>query len=176
MTTGFTIPSFLCPQESLQITNTSLGNISSWAWTFDNGSSFNGANPPPQSYITQDQTYTAIITQIITNAYGCSDTLQKSLQIINNCFIAVPNAFTPNGDGLNDYLYPLNAYKAIDLKFSVYNRFGQRLFYSTDWTRKWDGTFKQRPADPGTYVWTLTYINTDDGRKVDQKGTVLLIR
>jgi len=176
MTTGFTIPSFLCPQETLQITNTSLGNISSWAWTFDNGSSFSGANPPPQSYITQDQIYTAIITQIITNTYGCSDTLQKSLQIINNCFIAVPNAFTPNGDGLNDYLYPLNAYKAIDLKFSVYNRFGQRIFYSTNWTRKWDGTFKERPADPGTYVWTLTYINTDDGRKVDQKGTVLLIR
>lgn len=176
MTTGFTIPSFLCPQESLQITNTSQGNISAWQWTFDNGSNYSGSNPPPQQYIPQDLIYTAVITQIITNAYGCSDTLEKTIKIINNCFIAVPNAFTPNGDGLNDYLYPLNAYKALDLSFSVYNRFGQRLFHTKDWTRKWDGTFKERPCDPGTYVWTLFYTDADNGRKVELKGTAVLIR
>lgn len=176
MSAGFNIPAFLCPQDALNITNTSLGNISSWQWSFDNGSTFNGQNPPAQYYPTRDVIYNATITQIITNPYGCSDTLSKVIRIINNCYIAVPNAFTPNGDGLNDYLYPLNAYKALDLTFCVYNRFGQLIYRTNDWTRKWDGQFKGRDADPGTYVWTLTYTHADDGRRIEQKGTVILIR
>jgi len=96
--------------------------------------------------------------------------------VINNCFIAVPSAFTPNADGLNDFLYPLNAYKAADLSFSVYNRFGQRIFFTRDWTNKWDGTFRGQGADPGTYVWVLSYLNTDTNKRVDQKGTTVLIR
>ena len=96
--------------------------------------------------------------------------------LINNCFIAVPSAFTPNSDGLNDFLYPLNAYKAVGLSFSVYNRFGQRLFYTNDWIKKWDGTFKGQGADPGTYVWVLTYTDRDTNKRVEQKGTTVLIR
>ncbi len=88
----------------------------------------------------------------------------------------MPSAFTPNGDGMNDYLYPLNAYKALDLSFSVFNRFGQRIFFTRDWTNKWDGSFKGQGADPGTYVWMLTYIHSDTNLKVEQKGTVILIR
>jgi len=79
-------------------------------------------------------------------------------------------------DGLNDFLYPLNAYKARDLKFSVFNRFGQRIFHTADWTRKWDGRFKGQPADPGTYVWMLSYIDADTGRRIEQKGSTVLIR
>jgi gliding motility-associated-like protein len=88
----------------------------------------------------------------------------------------VPSAFTPNFDGLNDYLYPVNAYKAQDLHFSVYNRFGQRVFNSNNWTKKWDGTFKGKKADAGTYVWMLQYYNPDLNQKIEQKGTVVLIR
>jgi gliding motility-associated-like protein len=98
------------------------------------------------------------------------------IKVVNNCYIAVPSAFTPNGDGLNDFLYPLNAYKAKDLNFSVYNRFGQRLFVTTNWTNKWDGTFKGQGVETGTYVWMLTYTNSDTNKKVEQKGTAILIR
>jgi hypothetical protein len=58
----------------------------------------------------------------------------------------------------------------------VYNRFGQRLFYTQDWTNKWDGSFKGQGADPGTYVWILQYTNIDTNLKVEQKGSVILIR
>ncbi|MGC4104547.1 MAG: gliding motility-associated C-terminal domain-containing protein [Ferruginibacter sp.] len=95
---------------------------------------------------------------------------------MGNCYIAVPNAFTPNGDGLNDYLYPLNAYKAKDLIFKVYNRFGQLVFQTTNWMIRWDGTFKGQGADPATYVWILQYTNIDTGKRIEQKGTSILIR
>ena len=90
--------------------------------------------------------------------------------------VYIPNAFTPNGDNLNDFLYPVNAYKADNLEFSVYNRVGQRVFHSTDWTKKWDGTINGNPQDAGVYVWTLKYTNHDTGKKVFQKGSTVLIR
>jgi gliding motility-associated-like protein len=113
---------------------------------------------------------------IVTNNIGCSDTAVQIVKVVGNCYIAVPNAFTPNNDGLNDYLYPLNAYKATGLIFKVYNRFGQVLFSTTNWTNKWDGTFKGQGADPGTYVWILQYTNKDTGKRVEQRGSTILIR
>jgi gliding motility-associated-like protein len=95
---------------------------------------------------------------------------------VYSCFIAVPSAFTPNGDGKNDFLYPLKAYKSSSLSFGVYNRFGQRLFYTNDWQRKWDGKYKGLPQVPGTYVWVLEYLNLESNKQVYEKGTTILIR
>jgi gliding motility-associated-like protein len=79
-------------------------------------------------------------------------------------------------DGRNDYLYPLNAYKTSDLRFTVYNRYGQRMFETRDWTLKWDGTINGVKQPSGTYVWVLTYIDTETGQKIARKGTTVLIR
>ncbi|MEP7165130.1 MAG: gliding motility-associated C-terminal domain-containing protein [Ferruginibacter sp.] len=173
----FEITSLVCPGDKAVIKNTTVGNvISNWSWDLGNGNTSNVKDPPPQTYNVQNASYGVLVKLIVTNNYGCQDSAFQKISIINNCYIAVPSAFTPNGDGLNDYLYPLNAYKAFNLDFTVYNRFGQRLFHTKDWTNKWDGTFKGQGADPGTYVWILTYINTDTGKRVEQKGTTVLIR
>jgi gliding motility-associated-like protein len=173
----FEISSLVCPGDKAFIKNMTVGNvISSWSWDFGNGNSSNLKDPPPQTYPLQNSNYGVLVKLIVTNNYGCKDTSIQKISIINNCYIAVPSAFTPNADGLNDYLYPLNAYKAINLSFSVYNRFGQRLFYTNDWTKKWDGTFKGQGTDPGTYVWVLSYTNKDTNKQVEQKGTTILIR
>ena len=68
------------------------------------------------------------------------DTVVHIVKSVNNCYIAVAQRFfTPNGDGHNDYLYPLNAWKATDLLFRVFNRNGELVFETRDWTNKWDG-------------------------------------
>ncbi|MDE3144151.1 MAG: gliding motility-associated C-terminal domain-containing protein, partial [Bacteroidota bacterium] len=106
----------------------------------------------------------------------CYKSFKNNITVLPNCYIAVPSAFTPNGDGLNDYLYPLNAYKADHLIFRVFNRFGQIVFETRDWTVKWDGTYKSLQQPSGTYVWTLDYTDMDTGKKVSKKGTTVLIR
>jgi gliding motility-associated-like protein len=113
---------------------------------------------------------------IVTNSIGCKDTVINTITVASNCYIAIPKAFSPNGDGLNDYLYPTNAYKATSLLFRVYNRSGQLVFETRDWANKWDGTYKGNPQDPGTYVWMLNYTNIDTGKAIAQKGTTVLIR
>lgn len=169
-------PEFVCPNDPVLFFDKSEGTVTSYNWTFGNGSSSALQNPPAQTYPIPSTTRDETVVLTIRNSFGCEDTAAHKIKVVNNCYIAVPSAFTPNGDGLNDFLFPLNAYKAKELSFSVYNRFGQRIFFTRDWTNKWDGTFKGQGADVGTYVWVLTYTNIDTGKRVEQKGTSILIR
>jgi gliding motility-associated-like protein len=116
------------------------------------------------------------LLRVNNSATGCSDSSYQTVTAIPNCYIAVPSAFTPNGDGKNDYLYPLNAYKTSHLTFRVFNRYGQLIFETHDWTMKWDGTINGTKQPPGTYVWYLDYTDSDTNKKVFLKGTTTLIR
>jgi gliding motility-associated-like protein len=169
-------PQFVCPNEPVIFANQTEGTVSSYNWTFGNGNTSVLQNPPAQTYPVPTRTYDQQVRLIVSNSFGCSDTAFHTLKVVNNCYIAVPSAFTPNNDGLNDYLYPLNAYKALNLTFSVFNRFGERVYFTRNWLQKWDGTYKGQGCDPGTYVWMLQYTHLDTGQKIEQKGTVILIR
>ncbi len=175
----FEITNLVCPGDLATIKNNTTGNfITGWNWIFGNGNTSSLKDPSSQTYSNPSLGTVAKIPVLLIahNSFGCNDTAVKYIQVVNNCYIAVPTAFTPNGDGINDYLYPLNAYKALNLQFSIYNRFGQRIFYTNNWTNKWDGKINGQPADMGTYVWVLSYIHADTHKHVFQKGTSILIR
>lgn len=172
---AFEASSFVCPNEQATFINNSTGNLVSWRWDFGNGIISNSPSPSPQSYTVPRYTTNVFPRLIVQNNRGCSDTAIQKIVVPNSCYIAVPNAFTPNNDGLNDELYPLNAYKATDLLFRVFNRVGQLVFETRDWTKRWDGRFKGQPADLGTYVWILTYTHIETGKRVNQKGTTILL-
>ncbi len=173
----FDVSALVCPGSKAVFTNKTLGTIIDWKWTIGNGNILSVKDPAPQTYVPFIQTdYTALPQLIAENNFGCYDTTMMPVKVVYSCFITVPTAFTPNGDGLNDYLYPLKAYKSTNLTFSIYNRFGQRVFYSTSWLNKWDGTYRGLKQDPGTFVWMLDYINTESGKHVFEKGTSILIR
>jgi gliding motility-associated-like protein len=94
-----------------------------------------------------------------------------------NCEIFIPNAFTPNNDGLNDFFKPTVKCLAADFQFRVFNRYGQKVFETMDKKDKgWSGKIKQEPAANGTYTWTLQYRNPNTKKMISQRGTVFLIR
>jgi gliding motility-associated-like protein len=173
---SFSVPDFACPSDTIQFIDNSIGRIKNWNWDFSNGQKSNLQIPPVQIYPTGSSIMYYPIRLTVTDSIGCSDTTYRAIQVAPNCYIAVPSAFTPNGDGLNDYLYPLNAYKATDLLFRVYNRFGQMIFETKDWTAKWDGTYKSIPQASGTYVWSLEFTEPNTHKRIAQKGTTVLIR
>lgn len=172
----FEVTGLICPEDFAVIKNNSIGNITNWNWEYGNGATSNLEDPLPYQFPVYQNTYESLVTLVTTNNYGCKDTARQSVKVVNNCRIEVPSAFTPNSDGLNDFLYPLNAYKSRELSFAIYNRFGQQMFFTRDWQQKWDGTFNGRPAETGTYVWFLKYIDTDTGRQINRKGSSILIR
>jgi gliding motility-associated-like protein len=91
------------------------------------------------------------------------------------CDIWVPNAFTPNGDGVNDKFRVLgNVGRTEAFGFSIYNRWGERIFHTSDRYQGWDGNHSGVPAPVGTYVYVVEY--NLGGKPVVQKGSFHLVR
>jgi gliding motility-associated-like protein len=177
MNAHFLYPEILCPQDKAVFTDSSTGKIISWNWDFGNGNGSTLQNPLPEAYppvTIGSKMYK--IRLIVENNIHCFDTAVYQMKVVNSCIIDVPNAFTPNGDGRNDYLYPLNAWKATNLKFNIYNRYGQLVFSTNNWTKKWDGRINGALQSSGVFVWLLQYTLIDTGEKINKRGTTVLIR
>lgn len=173
---AFDVDEYICPEDSVLYNDRSTGRIISWNWSFGNGATSNYQLPEKVKYTPPMTNETYHVQLVVTDDIGCRDTTGKRVTVVTSCYIAVPNAFTPNGDGLNDFLYPINAYKAENMVFRVFNVYGQKMFETRDRHAKWDGTIHGIPQQSGTYVWTLEYRHTDIGQNFNLKGTTLLIR
>ena len=86
----------------------------------------------------------------------------------------IPNAFTPNGDGINDRLC-FNADIVTEFRISIFNRWGQCVYQSTDAAECWDGTFRNAPCLPGVYTYTC-HIRCHNKVESDIKGDITIIR
>ena len=142
---------------------------------------------PPVNNHTYLWSTGATTSQIYTDTYssnytltadnnGCKGIDAMHIKVLPVCLIKVPNAFTPNRDGLNDELKALNADLAKNFSFKVFNRVGQLVFSTNNPLAGWNGIFKGNPASMGTYVWMLSYIDPWNGNAVRQKGTSILLR
>ncbi len=89
-----------------------------------------------------------------------------------------PNAFTPNGDGVNDTYQPLFACPVITTNFAIYNRWGEQVFASKDPQAGWDGMVNGEPAAADVYGWRLEYEALRDNQRqtITEKGEVNLLR
>ncbi|MDP4260881.1 MAG: gliding motility-associated C-terminal domain-containing protein, partial [Bacteroidota bacterium] len=176
VTVDFAAPETICPGDTVIFVNNSKGPIDTWQWSFGNGNTSIVQTPPAQVYPTTGIETLYTVSLIAGNANGCQATATQTVKVLSNCIIAVPTAFTPNNDGLNDYLYPLNALKAENLDFKVFDRWGQMVFHSTDWRQKWDGKINGVQQATNVYIWTLDYTLKDSKQKFSLKGTTTLIR
>jgi hypothetical protein len=142
----------------------------------------NGINWTPDAYLDnpniktpkasppKDTTYTLAVT----NKSGCivKDSVRVLLQ---PDVLLVPTGFSPNGDGNNDKLYPLN--KNIEkVRFQVYNRWGEQVFLTEQVGEGWDGTYKGVLQDIGTFVWQAEYKMIKGTKVLSATGNTTLIK
>jgi gliding motility-associated-like protein len=120
-------------------------------------------------------------TLTATTAEGCSDSSRVSLQLALDKFIYIPNAFSPNGDGRNDYfeLFPGCGVERI-LRFQIYNRWGSLLFDAPSFnphqgTYRWDGYFRTEALNTSVYTWLVEVLYLDGTREL-LSGDVQLVR
>jgi gliding motility-associated-like protein len=127
--------------------------------------------PNPVAVLTDDIVYTVTVS----DAVGCRGTAKIKVKVYKGPAIYVPNAFTPNGDGLNDALKAIViGFKSFD-HFTVFNRWGQQVFSTGNAANSWDGSFKGLLQNSGTFVWVAR--GTDyTGKIVELRGTTILIR
>ncbi len=106
---------------------------------------------------------------------GCVTVDTQSVKILKELKIFVPSAFTPNNDGLNDFLRPLPIGIKEFTYFRIYNRWGQLLFELKSGSRGWDGTIKGKAQPNQVVIWMAEGIGLDN-RIYRQSGTSVLLR
>lgn len=116
-----------------------------------------------------------LIEQIVINEYGCVDTSSQVVKIIPFTTVYVPNTFTPDGNKFNNVFSPI-ILDASYFELRIFNRWGEEVFYSTDPAISWDGTYKNEPAQDGSYTYKLIYREYDGGTNIEINGHLNLIR
>lgn len=111
----------------------------------------------------------------VTNDAGCTDTDTVYIKINMSSDIFVPTAFTPNGDGKNDIFKPIFSPQFTLEKFTIYNRWGQEIFATSEISKGWDGKINGQLQNSGTYIWKMSLLGRYKN-KVEKSGTVVLIR
>ncbi|HEX5652463.1 MAG TPA: gliding motility-associated C-terminal domain-containing protein, partial [Chitinophagaceae bacterium] len=112
-----------------------------------------------------------------TDSDGCTnfDTITVKVDNVNKGGYLMPSGFTPNNDGLND-CYGVKYWGVIgEIEFSIFNRWGERVFYSKDRGKCWDGTYKGIKQDSGVFVYMIR-AKTNCDNEVFRKGSFVLIR
>ena len=159
------------PMQGLpvQLENASM-NAWSYTWSFGDGNGSFLVNPT-HTY-TQPGPYE--ITLIATDQKGCIDSISKWIEIAPERYIYLPNSFTPDDDGLNDYFYGRFT-GLMSARFYIYNRWGDEVFFSDELNFVWDAKFEGIPVQDGTYTWYLIY-EIEKGIYEDLSGHVNVIR
>lgn len=124
-----------------------------------------------KAVIVSPGTYYATVT-----INGCSNS--DSVNVANDCYVDIPNVFTPNGDGVNDYFFPRQLLSSGLTSFSmqVYNRWGQLLFESNTLNGAgWDGTYNGKEQPQGVYVYVID-ATFRDGQHEHHQGNVTVLR
>jgi gliding motility-associated-like protein len=122
---------------------------------FDNGYSATDSSMVTTAFLTSG---THTIYQIVTNEFACTDTAYATVFVEGMTTIFVPNAFTPDGDGLNEYFRPV-AYDVSNFEFLIFNRWGEIIFQTNDPNNPgWNGTRKDGKICPiDVYVYQVNY-------------------
>lgn len=116
------------------------------------------------------------VTLLVRNQYGCTDTTSTVVRTEACCDIYVPNAFTPNNDGMNDLFLPVLSPLQKIVSFQIYDRFGKLVYHYKLNSKGWDGKYPNGDyASNDVYMYLLEY-TCDDGKNYKEKSDVTLLR
>lgn len=160
--------------NAVSFTNQSTGYESGIWWDFGDNTPISNTFSPNHEY-TNPGTY--IVTLVVENAAGCTDTMRQSLVVKPEFYFYIPNAFTPNQDGINETFNGRGTGFAV-YSMSIFNRWGQEIFTTESLTDDWDGTDGNNeiaPIDVYTYVVKIK-ITPDEDKQMIYRGMVALVR
>lgn len=150
----------LCPGNVINIT---VSGYKDYLWS-------NNQTTATASIQTIGEYYLAV-----TDFNNCKGKDTITIQRTDCIPIGIPNAFTPNNDGLNDIFKPTIFQSVQDYHFYIYNRSGQQVFETRTYGKGWDGKYHGKDQPAGTYVYRIVYTNVL-GYESENNGTMLLLR
>ncbi|MBL7954933.1 MAG: gliding motility-associated C-terminal domain-containing protein, partial [Flavobacteriales bacterium] len=175
------IPSFTYSPDTIVVTNAevnflnlSSSNAVSFAWTFGEEDESTAENPTYTFPGVLGAIYNVCLTAYDAN--GCSNTACLPIPIYDVLAVHVPNAFTPNGDGINDEFLPIfNVPQVKDYEFLVFNRWGEQIFGTNLPGKPWDGRYGGVVSQVDVYVWKLICKDAITGDLIERIGHVTIV-
>ncbi|MDB5229564.1 MAG: cell surface protein [Chitinophagaceae bacterium] len=173
-TAGFTYsPNPPITNVQITFTNNSF-NGTVYKWYFGDGDSLITTQHDPAITHSYNETKIYNACLVVVNSFGCADSVCRSIdyKIIPN--VDVPNAFTPNGDGINDQVH-VKGFGIKNVAWKIYNRWGTLVFQSNNFKQGWDGKYQGQlqPQDVYAYILDVEFVN---GEKYVKKGDITLLR
>jgi gliding motility-associated-like protein len=151
---------------------TTKANITQWSWYFNSTAVIGSTSQNPSHKFEEIGNY--LVSLIVTSDFGCTDTISKQIIVDDEYAIYIPNAFTPNGDGINDTFQPKGS-GFTKYNLNIFDRWGTRIFQSNEVTNAWDGFLKGTLCEDGVYTYKITLL-TISGKAKDLTGTVTLLK
>ncbi|XZF13181.1 gliding motility-associated C-terminal domain-containing protein [Chitinophagaceae bacterium MMS25-I14] len=162
----------ICADDIITLNSNDADSGSVYSWSpVQYFKGFSNAGPVVSAQIT----YPGYVTLKITDKWGCKGIDSVYVNAQPCCEVFFPDAFTPNGDGKNDYFRVITKGNHKISTFRIVNRWGQVMFETTDENRGWDGSINGVQQDMGVYYYYIKY-RCVDGKYIEQKGELTLIR
>jgi gliding motility-associated-like protein len=137
---------------------TSYGAPTQWAWYFLTETKNTITKFGNEATYKYSEAGTYPISLVVTNKYGCIDTVVKSIVIADDYGLFIPNAFTPNNDGTNDTFVPkghgIKSYTLV-----IFNRWGEQLYKTNQFESGWDGYYKGELSKSDIYTWKINCVD-----------------
>ena len=155
--------------------NESEGNANN-LWNFDGLGQSTELNPIFTFPLGEENDYE--VKLIVISDKGCIDSTIRFVPVRDQTIYYVPNAFTPDGDDINNVFLPIMSVGVDpqEYQLEIYNRWGEKLFESNDYTIGWDGTYGGKIVKEGMYTWKIKFTEMKTDHKITEKGAVILLR
>jgi gliding motility-associated-like protein len=161
--------------DNIYVKDASYGeNLTSWNW-YVQGENNLVQNFTGNSFMVNfENAGTYMVALVVENGWGCKDTAIKPLSVLPGVIYYIPNAFTPNGDGLNDNFGP-KGYGPFHFELDIFDRWGEKIFTSRTLDDPWDGTYNGEECKPDVYVWKIK-VYLPNGKTETKTGHVTLVK
>lgn len=159
--------------EEVEFTCTSRGqNLAGRDWHFVSNEGYHSTGKNIRYLF--DEAGSFEVAMVVENDWGCRDTAVRTVLVESDFKLFVPNAFTPNGDGMNDTFQPKG--RGVQLyDLSIYDRWGIRVYHTTEFEQGWNGTSGAGPSENDTYAWKIMAADKT-GKKHYLAGHVTLVK
>lgn len=160
---------------TVNFTNLSSSNATAFVWDFGDGMRSTEASPTHRFEDDLGAEYWVCLTALDVNA--CADTACLPIVVLDLLAVHVPNAFSPNNDGINDGFGPVfNAPWVEEYSLLIFDRWGEQVFSSTRPEERWNGGYGGAEPKPDLYVWKLRCVDGLSGEPIERMGHVTLLR
>ncbi|MCO4814253.1 MAG: gliding motility-associated C-terminal domain-containing protein [Flavobacteriales bacterium] len=163
-------------ETGILMQNKSSFDVVDWQWFSPGSEPTLSSAVNPSFMFPENKVNNYPVTLVVTNERGCIDTTRYILQVVEDILFFAPNAFTPDGNELNNLWKPeISGIDIYDFDLYIYNRWGEVIWENHDPSRGWDGTYKGRLVTNDTYIWVATVKNPYNDDKRTFNGSMVLL-